>query len=400
MSTKIKIAFFIPNMVVGGSEKALLDLLEVIDKDTCEITVFLSESKGEWVPLLEEKCAVRLFRIARTSETVMKGIRSGNIWGIIKHICMKILSRYYFRKHNYLKNRECLIRSMAIDDEMFDCAICFKMICTESVLESLYGIKAKRHIAWLHEVCELDPQKEKYYKKFDTICCVSGAVQKNFIATFAQYASKTEIIHNLLNAERIVELAKEQPSDLMRQNETQVIITTVGRLAVEKGQNMIPMVTKLLVDNGYDILWYVVGDGEQREELETLAELNCVADRLFFLGNRDNPYPYIKGCDIYVQTSYTEGWGLTVSEAKVLRKPIVTTDAGVMAEQITNGINGIIVEKAIPEDLAEAIANLINKPELMCSFSKSLESYVTTNASELDKLYLLFKNDNEWGRGK
>lgn len=60
-----------------------------------------------------------------------------------------------------------------------------------------------------------------------------------------------------------------------------------------------------------------------------------------------NPYPYIKNCDIYVQTSIKEGFGLTVSEAKILRKPIVCTNFPTAKEIINHNVDGLLVEKNI-----------------------------------------------------
>ena len=111
---------------------------------------------------------------------------------------------------------------------------------------------------------------------------------------------------------------------------------------------------------------------------------------MVLLGNRSNPYPYIKACDIYVQTSLTEGWGLTVTEAKILHKPIVTTDAGVMSEQIQTGLNGIIVPDNSPETLANAIGKLIDDPRMRESFVRHLQQEDVCHQGEIEKLYAVF----------
>lgn len=106
-----------------------------------------------------------------------------------------------------------------------------------------------------------------------------------------------------------------------------ISIMTVGRLVSVKGQQMIPYTVRLLLNAGHDIHWYLVGDGLLRETVEEEIKKHDVADRVHLLGTQMNPYPYIKNCDIYVQPSFSEGYCTTTMEAKILHKPIVTTDA-------------------------------------------------------------------------
>ena len=73
---------------------------------------------------------------------------------------------------------------------------------------------------------------------------------------------------------------------------------------------MVPKTVRLLLDAGYNVKWYLVGDGDLRETVEAEAEKYGVGENVILLGTKTNPYPYIKNCDIYVQTSYSEGWGL------------------------------------------------------------------------------------------
>ena len=160
---------------------------------------------------------------------------------------------------------------------------------------------------------------------------------------FPRLNSKTEVFYNITNPNEIKKMADAYPLEL-RTCEMQVVLVTVGRISEEKGQTVIPQATRLLLEKGYNIIWYLVGTGPIEIEIEEKIKQHDVANNVVLCGRKDNPYPYIKNCDIYVQTSKTEGWGLTVSEAKILNKPIVTTDAGVMREQIENGINGIITK--------------------------------------------------------
>ena len=150
---------------------------------------------------------------------------------------------------------------------------------------------------------------------------------------------------------------------------------------------MIPKTARILLDAGYNIHWYLVGDGELREEIEEAIQKYNVQSHVILLGSKMNPYPYIKNCDIYVQPSFSEGYCTTTVEAKILCKPIVTTDAPGMREQFINGENGLIVDSMTPEALAKGIKMLLAHPEVMEKFQDALKKESYDNSKELRKLY-------------
>ena len=88
----------------------------------------------------------------------------------------------------------------------------------------------------------------------------------------------------------------------------------------------------------------MLGDGSLRKELETRIEKNGLNEYFYLLGVRTNPYPYIRDCDIYVQPSIHEGYGIAVAEARVLNKPILCTDFTGARDQIIPDVTGMIVD--------------------------------------------------------
>lgn len=197
------------------------------------------------------------------------------------------------------------------------------------------------------------------------------------------------VLHNLCDELKIQQRAKSSINFTYRQNS----ILTVGRLSPEKGQDMVPRATRLLLDAGYDIHWYLVGDGPLRAAIEQECEKYDVTDRVILLGTQENPYPYIKNCDIYVQTSLSEGWCLTVQEARILHKSIVVTPLPVMHEQIRHGENGLIAEDVTPEALCKSIKTLLDHPEMCEKFVEVLKTEKHDNTDELQKLYDIIESD-------
>ena len=167
-----------------------------------------------------------------------------------------------------------------------------------------------------------------------------------------------------------------------------VHIVTVGRMTAEKGAPLAAEACRMLRDRGFDICWHWVGDGNQWEPIRKVIAQHGLEDAFMMEGNQENPYPYIKNADIYVQPSHYEAYSTTVTEARVLGIPIVTTDVGGMRDQLTDGENGLIV----PIDaaaIAAAVERLLTDGELRRSFSgrlqaedfsmeKSLKEYETT----------------------
>ena len=103
-----------------------------------------------------------------------------------------------------------------------------------------------------------------------------------------------------------------------------------------------------------------------------------------------NPYPYIKSADIYVQASRFEGFGMTIGEAKILNKPIVSTDFEVVYDQLTDRENGLIVEKN-GDSIAEGIMLLLKDEELMrrilSNLSLEQNSTMRTEVAKVEKMF-------------
>jgi len=101
--------------------------------------------------------------------------------------------------------------------------------------------------------------------------------------------------------------------------------------------------------------------------VEKLIREKHMTDCITLLGEQANPYPFMAAADIYVQTSRFEGFGLTIAEAKILNRPIVSTNFPVVYDQITDGQNGLIAEmnsESIAQKILQLYENLHdNMPE-------------------------------------
>ena len=154
-----------------------------------------------------------------------------------------------------------------------------------------------------------------------------------------------------------------------------------------KGFDLAVKALRILHDKGLtNIKWYVVGYGGYEAELKELIAKNNLEKSFVLLGKKTNPYPYIKACDLYVQPSRYEGKAVTVTEAKILRKPILITNYPTSGSQVEDGIDGIICEGSA-EGIAEGIQQLYLNDELRSTLIKHTEKKDYSNEFELEKLY-------------
>ena len=165
---------------------------------------------------------------------------------------------------------------------------------------------------------------------------------------------------------------------------SKVKILTVGRMSPPKGIDTAVLACAELIKRGYDVKWYHIGRGEQEEEIRSLVKDNRLESNFILLGEKENPYPYMRECDIYVQPSRFEGKSIAIDEAKCLAKPIAVTAFPTVFDQIEDGVNGIIAGTT-PESLADKIEMLINDETLKSKLAENLLAEKVGNEEEINK---------------
>ena len=198
-------------------------------------------------------------------------------------------------------------------------------------------VKAKKKIAWLHFDYAMPPREDAlylhYFSQCDKVITVSEKIERSLKKALPQIADKVMTVENIIDEKEILRLADE-PCDL--DDFDGIRLLTIGRISHQKGYDMaIPAIARL-VSEGYAIKWYIIGDGEQadKEGIFELVRKYGLEKDISFLGIKQNPYPYIKNCDIYLQPSRHEGKPIAVEEAKILSKPIFLTNFSSAEEQL------------------------------------------------------------------
>lgn len=195
------------------------------------------------------------------------------------------------------------------------------------------------------------------------------------------------MMYNILSEKAIQNIANDRIEDL----DSAINLVTIGRLSHQKGFDIAIKAAAILVEKGYDVKWYVLGEGEERIALEQSIKEHKLTANFILLGIKENPYPYINNATIYVQPSRFEGKSLAIDEAKILHKPILTANFTSAKDQIESGINGLIVPLN-EQSIADGIIELIENTALRTSFISNLKKHHYGTESEIQKLYQIIDN--------
>lgn len=395
---KKRIIFVIESLGLGGAEKSLVTLLNLLDYSRYEVDLLLFAQGGPFQEFLPEE--VTLLPVPDYfSYTCIPWHSLGEKLKKPKALFAQL--RYSFalrvRKHTNIEEAVLLWKysqnSCTDLSENYDVAIAYAQgFSTFFVAEK---VNAKRKVAWVNAIYRpqgvyLDYIKQ-FYGKYDFVNAVSDTVAQQIQETFSLPSCKITQIMDILDADFAAKMA-EMPSCVRTDiSGSGTKILTVGRLSAMKGYDLAIDAAKLLAEWGIDFTWYVIGEGALREELERQIFDNGLQNRFILLGSRNNPYPYFKNCDLYVQPSKHEGFGITLAEAKMFHKPIVATNFEAVGAQFTNGQNGLIVDISA-QGIANGVIQMLMDTELRKNCVRNLEREKIGNAEEIGKFYKLIEN--------
>ena len=168
-------------------------------------------------------------------------------------------------------------------------------------------------------------------------------------------------------------------------------LLSIGRFCTAKNYDNVPEITRLMAESGVvDLKWYIIGYGGDEALIRQKIKEAGMEEHVILLGKKENPYPYIKACDIYVQPSRYEGKSVTVREAQMLCKPVVVTAYPTASSQIRDGIDGVIVPLD-NDGCAKGLAQFIADKALQERIVHYLKTHDYANATEVEKIYDLMK---------
>lgn len=224
-------------------------------------------------------------------------------------------------------------------------------------------IKAHKKLAWIHtDYSAIDIHEEleqKTLEQFDNVVCVSEDARCRFLEKLPELADRTIVIDNILPEAYIRARAKEKVDNAgPLRTPGHINLLTIGRYCRPKRLEAIPAICRRLTEKGIDATWRIIGYGADDEYLRQAIAAEGMEQHVLLIGKQENPYPWIKACDWYVQPSLYEGKSITVREAQLLGKPVIITDYPTAHSQLSDKSPGYIVPMDI-EPCANAMAELI-----------------------------------------
>jgi glycosyltransferase involved in cell wall biosynthesis len=380
----------------GGAEKALINLLDMMDYNRYQVDLLLFEHKGLYLSQLNEN--VNLLPLIPEFEKVRRA-KNYCKWAIMHGRFISAGKRVYYlmqEKKGLNTNRECwnlyLKRFLTPLPKEYDVAVGYLQGLSNWYVAD--KVKAKVKYGWIHT----DYKKSNYDKTFDLpffenfqhIVSISEECTDSLRKAFPTLSKRCLTLLNLMSPE-IIRKRANYPNESFPDDHNVLRLLTIGRLLPVKGIDMAIKACSLLKKKNYSFLWYIIGDGDLKGTYIKMIEEYDVKDCFILLGEKENPYPYIKQADIYVQPSYYEGKSIAIDEAKILCKPIVVTAFPSIHDQIRQEKTGVIIP-IDAESIAFGIERLIKDEALRKQLSDNLnkEEY-DLEEKELHRHYQLFE---------
>ena len=379
---KKKILFVIESLTLAGSEKSLIALLNNLDPKLYEIDLQLFSYGGELEQFIPD--FVTILPPLPYNEFVKKSLTTKGILTSITFLLAKLgysISLRFNKGNHSDKARmywQIVNRVFSVQKKKYDIAIAYAQgIPTFYVMDK---IMASKKVTWVNANMQFSKSnlkfQKKYYSQYDHIIPVSFLNKQHLEQIFPDFMEKLWLIPDMIDYKTILKMSEiERPSF----NPQTFNILTVSRLETGmKGLDITIEVVKLLKDSGEDFHWYFLGQGSFKAEMELFIINNHLQNHVTLLGTASNPYPFFKAADLYVQTSRSESYGISIAEARLLNVPIVTTRYDNVDVQMVDGANGLVIDvNALA--VANAIARIIRDNKLYNSIVEYLKNEVKEN---------------------
>lgn len=340
MSEKKKILFFHFDLQGGGAERVLINLLKHLDLNKYDVTLKTIFRHGPFLNCLPEGIYYSGF-----FKREFRGLSS----------IMKLLPARFW---HWLFIRE-----------KYDIEVAYLEHSPTRIIAACPNKNTKK-VGWVHvefkrrdtPIAAFRSAKEMIsaYNNLDQLVFVANRTKDCFTSLFPEIKVPMRVIHNVNDFDQIYRLSTEPIS--INLNPQKLNICAVNRLKPVKGFNrLIDALARLkseaLLD---DIEVFILGEGEEKSNLQRAINDGNISEKVHLLGYDPNPYKYLSKMDLFVCTSYREGYSTATTEAVALGVPVFTTDCSGMDEILEGGKFGMIVpneDEAIYEGLKELLTH-------------------------------------------
>ncbi len=375
---KKKLLIAAHHLTVGGVQKTLVAALKAIDYEKFDVTLYLRKNRTDLLQYIDPRVHTVInkdpnhyyrkpFALALQACAAAKKLAGKSAADTEKKLADEIRRRSMeYEQKTYFEGKH------------YDIAIAYVQGYT-ALFVAQYVNADKKFVFYHTSTDDMHALHEELLPNFNKIVALHSEQKTLIESWYPDQALKTVIVENYTDRE----LIKNQSLEFsVHKPLKKTVFCSCGRFAPVKGFDLAVKAAKILKDKGFNFLWYFVGDGPERADIEKLIAENELENEIIITGMQKNPYPYIAACDIFVQPSYEESLGLTILEAHRLGKAVVATETVGGSKLIVNGENGILC-KINSDDIAKAAEKLVTDTALRQKIEANLKS--TDYSEEFEK---------------
>lgn len=355
-SDSMKTALFhYPILNVGGAEKSTLRMIKALADRGWSVTLVLTTGGGALEPEIDPRVRVVRLRPRACGHrfTMARGL-AARVRALPDLFCYAVMRMIgALRMLPFLWHR-------------YDAAVVGIHSTSSWFIRMI--VRTKKRIHWIrNDLHGVDPDLvmsdalAQSDSKIDLYVCVAQSAYASLTERLPQVAEKSVVLYNILDPDTMLARMLDPTDGLPLPTNDEIRILTVGRLLNrDKAIYRLARICHTLKSEGYAFRWFLVGDGPDRDTLESLIAYYEIGDILILLGQKSNPFPYYRDADLVAMVSNHEGLSGMINEAKVCGRSVLATRVSGVDEQLTDGVNGWIVENnelAITAALRDLLAN-------------------------------------------
>ena len=350
MKSKKKVLFLIPTLGGGGAERVLVNLVNGMNLGKYEITIQSIFKAGVNSDFVNPHITLKQGKI--------KQFRGSSF--LLSLLPSKLAYKYVVKDH-------------------YDIAVSYLEGPSSRIISGCPFDDSKK-VGWIHCVHKNSEEvyhsfiskkdAEKCYYAFDAMAYVSQRVKNDFLQYFPSL-KRNEVIHNTNDDSKILSMANEEVSDVIFSNTVNVV--SVGRLIPVKGYERLIDAHARLIKEGVMHHVYIIGAGGMEINLRQQIKALEVESTFHLVGFQKNPYKYVNKADLFICSSYSEGFSTAVTEALILGKPVISTDVSGAKEMLgDNNEYGVVVENST-DGIYEGLKEMLQSTEKLNYYTRQAE---------------------------
>lgn len=336
-----KVLFLIHDLGRGGAEKVLVNLVNHMDPEQFDITVMALFGGGVNEQFLKKHVKYR---------TAFPKMIPGNSH-LMKLFSPKMLHRMLIHEH-------------------YDIEVAYLEGPCARIISGCPDSDTKM-VSWIHcTMKSLEQAASSFRSKEEAVCCYNNFDRIVFVSANARDAMlevlplsvQPGVLYNVTTSKEIIDRSGDPVPEMTELSGLKLV--GVGKLEPVKGFERLLDVIARLSREAYSVELLILGKGSEESKLRAKANALGISRNVHFLGYQENPYKYVSRCDLFVCSSYSEGFSTAATEALIVGTPVCTTEVSGMREMLGDSEYGLIVDNS-EEALYEGIKRLLDDPSLL-----------------------------------